>query len=198
MLITPSGMPYEDLTPANIVYVDSEGGCVHLPNLSVCVSNTTTVHELRAKFKGVGRTLRFASGEFLTRPPCPVYTCNPNALKALRHCIVVTNCNSDAYATTTTTTTNNNNTTARYYGPLLPSSEWRMHFDIYRSRPEAMAVVHAHPTYCTALSAQNKGIPSFHYMVAMAGAKEIKCAKVCVCVCVCACLHGSVRAHARV
>ena len=60
-----------------------------------------------------------------------------------------------------------------------------MHFDIYRSRPKAMAVVHAHPTYCTALSAQGKGIPSFHYMVATAGAKEIKCAKVCVCVCVC-------------
>lgn len=65
-----------------------------------------------------------------------------------------------------------------YFGPLLPSSEWRMHFDIYQHKPDAMAVVHAHPTYCTALSCQEKGIPSFHYMVAAAGAKEIKCAQV--------------------
>ncbi|HBM13754.1 MAG TPA: class II aldolase, partial [Rhodospirillaceae bacterium] len=35
---------------------------------------------------------------------------------------------------------------------LLPSSEWRMHADIYRTRSEAQAIVHAHPTFCTALS----------------------------------------------
>eukprot|EP00803_Ostreobium_quekettii_P006297 evm.model.scf_1577.1 EVM.evm.TU.scf_1577.1 scf_1577:5810-7192(-) len=33
-----------------------------------------------------------------------------------------------------------------YTGPVLPSSEWRMHMDIYKSRPEARAVVHAHST----------------------------------------------------
>ncbi|MDF1748650.1 MAG: class II aldolase/adducin family protein, partial [Alphaproteobacteria bacterium] len=60
-------------------------------------------------------------------------------------------------------------------GQLLPSSEWRMHADIYRQRPEAQAVVHAHPTFCTALSCRREGIPAFHYMVAMAGGIDIRC-----------------------
>ncbi|CAK0813696.1 unnamed protein product [Prorocentrum cordatum] len=64
-----------------------------------------------------------------------------------------------------------------YYGSFLPSSEWRMHFDIYQRVPEAQAVVHAHPTYCTALSCQRRDIPAFHYMVAAAGGKEIKCSR---------------------
>lgn len=58
---------------------------------------------------------------------------------------------------------------------LNPSSEWRMHADIYRVRPEAQAILHAHPTYCTALASRREGIPSFHYMVAMAGGRDIRC-----------------------
>lgn len=61
-------------------------------------------------------------------------------------------------------------------GALRPSSEWRMHLDIYRSRPEAEAVVHAHPTFSTALSCLRRGIPAFHYMVAVAGGRDIRCA----------------------
>ena len=34
-------------------------------------------------------------------------------------------------------------------GDVKPSSEWRMHFDIYRNRPEAHAVVHVHSTCAT-------------------------------------------------
>jgi len=64
-----------------------------------------------------------------------------------------------------------------YTGSYMPSSEWRMHYDIYKSVPEAAAVVHAHPTYCTALSALHRSIPAFHYMVAAAGGKEIHCAE---------------------
>ncbi len=60
-------------------------------------------------------------------------------------------------------------------GQLLPSSEWRMHADIYRARPEAQAIVHAHPTFCTALACQRTGIPAFHYMVAVAGGTDIRC-----------------------
>jgi len=52
-----------------------------------------------------------------------------------------------------------------------------MHFDMYKHRPDASAVVHAHPTYCTALSCQRRPIPAFHYMVAAAGSKEIPCAE---------------------
>lgn len=59
---------------------------------------------------------------------------------------------------------------------LEPSSEWRMHADIYRARPEAQAILHAHPTFCTALACRRQGIPSFHYMVAMAGGRDIRCA----------------------
>lgn len=61
-------------------------------------------------------------------------------------------------------------------GQRAPSSEWRMHLDIYRDRPEAGAVVHAHSVQATALSCLRRGIPSFHYMVAMAGGPDIRCA----------------------
>ena len=60
-------------------------------------------------------------------------------------------------------------------GQRAPSSEWRMHLDIYRARPEAGAVVHAHSVQATALSCLRRGIPSFHYMVAVAGGRDIRC-----------------------
>jgi L-fuculose-phosphate aldolase len=57
-----------------------------------------------------------------------------------------------------------------------PSSEWRMHRDIYESRPEAGAIVHSHATFCTALACLHQEIPAFHYMVAVAGGASIRCA----------------------
>ena len=62
-------------------------------------------------------------------------------------------------------------------GDFVPSSEWRFHLDIYKQRRSAKAIVHAHPPYATALACLNKGIPSFHYMVAVAGGKDIRCCK---------------------
>ena len=59
----------------------------------------------------------------------------------------------------------------------IPSSEWKFHQDIYLKKKEAKAVVHAHSTNATAVSTHSKNIPSFHYMVAMAGGNDIKCAK---------------------
>ncbi len=59
----------------------------------------------------------------------------------------------------------------------IPSSEWKFHQDIYRNKKEAKAIVHAHSTCATAVSTHKRGIPSFHYMVAMAGGHNIKCAK---------------------
>eukprot|EP00746_Dinoflagellata_sp_MGD_P145820 gnl/MRDRNA2_/MRDRNA2_78379_c0_seq1.p1 gnl/MRDRNA2_/MRDRNA2_78379_c0~~gnl/MRDRNA2_/MRDRNA2_78379_c0_seq1.p1 ORF type:complete len:818 (-),score=156.33 gnl/MRDRNA2_/MRDRNA2_78379_c0_seq1:86-2539(-) len=64
-----------------------------------------------------------------------------------------------------------------YYGDYLPSSEWRMHKDIYTNTPAAMAVVHTHSTFATALSCQRRDIPAFHYMVGAAGGKVIPCAE---------------------
>jgi len=59
----------------------------------------------------------------------------------------------------------------------IPSSEWKFHQDIYRNKKEAKAIVHAHSTCATAVSTHKRGIPPFHYMVAMAGGHDIKCAK---------------------
>ncbi len=59
----------------------------------------------------------------------------------------------------------------------IPSSEWRFHQDIYINKKQAKAIVHAHSTCATAISTHGKSIPAFHYMVAMAGGNDIKCAK---------------------
>ena len=59
----------------------------------------------------------------------------------------------------------------------IPSSEWKFHQDIYLNKKEANAIVHAHSTNATAVSSHKKDIPAFHYMVAMAGGIDIKCAK---------------------
>ena len=62
-------------------------------------------------------------------------------------------------------------------GKRQPSSEWRFHAAIYENRPEATAVLHAHPVNCTALACLERGIPAFHYMVAVAGGKDIRCSE---------------------
>jgi len=61
-------------------------------------------------------------------------------------------------------------------GPRVPSSEWRFHRDIYVARPEAQAIVHAHAPFATSLACQHRGIQAFHYMVAVAGGRDIRCA----------------------
>ena len=60
---------------------------------------------------------------------------------------------------------------------LNPSSEWRFHQDIYRKKKEAKAIVHAHSPHATAVSSHGKSVPAFHYMVALAGGDDIKCAE---------------------
>ena len=57
-----------------------------------------------------------------------------------------------------------------------PSSEWRFHHDIYKNKKEAKAIVHAHSPNATAVSSHGKPVPPFHYMVALAGGEDIKCA----------------------
>lgn len=60
-------------------------------------------------------------------------------------------------------------------GPIAPSTEWRFHLDIMRSRPEVGAIVHAHPTFCTTLAITRRGIPACHYMVAAFGGIDVRC-----------------------
>lgn len=57
-----------------------------------------------------------------------------------------------------------------------PSSEWRLHADLLRQRPEIGAVVHCHSIHATALACHGRGIPPFHYMVVQAGGPDIRCA----------------------
>lgn len=59
---------------------------------------------------------------------------------------------------------------------LAPSSEWRIHRDLYAARPDVQAVVHAHPVHCTALAMRGMEIPAAHYMVAISGGPSIRCA----------------------
>ena len=64
----------------------------------------------------------------------------------------------------------------RYRGQTLPSSEWRMHLDFYLAREDCGAVVHCHSPRATApFSCHRRGIPAFHYMVALAGGNRIEC-----------------------
>ncbi|HWU85238.1 MAG TPA: class II aldolase/adducin family protein [Rhodocyclaceae bacterium] len=61
-------------------------------------------------------------------------------------------------------------------GTRKPSSEWRFHRDIYAARPEAGAIVHAHPPFATSLACQGLEIPPFHYMIARFGGDTVRCA----------------------
>lgn len=61
-------------------------------------------------------------------------------------------------------------------GQRKPSSEWHFHRDILAARPEFQAVLHAHSPKATALAVQGRGIPPFHYMIAIAGGRDLRCA----------------------
>lgn len=67
-----------------------------------------------------------------------------------------------------------------WFGPRRPSSEWRIHHDLQRERPGIDAVVHVHAPYASTLAClapvQRGGVPSFHYMIAVAGGDSIPCA----------------------
>lgn len=61
-------------------------------------------------------------------------------------------------------------------GGRKPSTEWRIHRDIYTNHPDAGCVLHAHSVWCTTLACLEVPIPAFHYMVAVAGGDSIPCA----------------------
>lgn len=64
----------------------------------------------------------------------------------------------------------------RVEGSRAPSSEWRFHHDLLVSRPDLGAVIHTHAPFCTTLAVMGRGIPAFHYMIAVAGGVDIRCA----------------------
>lgn len=65
---------------------------------------------------------------------------------------------------------------SRFEGALEPSSEWRLHRDIYAAFPDAGAVLHAHSPFATSLACQRLDIPPFHYLIALFGGSTVRCA----------------------
>ena len=62
-------------------------------------------------------------------------------------------------------------------GVAAPSSEWRIHRDVYAARPDVGAIVHAHPPHATAIACLRMAIPAVHYLVGLAGGDSIRCAE---------------------
>jgi L-fuculose-phosphate aldolase len=60
-------------------------------------------------------------------------------------------------------------------GTRQPSSEWRIHRDIYVTYPEAGAVLHGHSPFATSLACLRRDIPPFHYMIARFGGDTVRC-----------------------
>ena len=63
-----------------------------------------------------------------------------------------------------------------FSGRRKPSSEWRFHRDLYASRPEVGAVLHAHSPFAVTLACLRRAIPPFHYMIARFGGDTVRCA----------------------
>jgi L-fuculose-phosphate aldolase len=61
-------------------------------------------------------------------------------------------------------------------GSRPPSTEWRIHRDIYAARSEFGAVVHAHPPFATTIACLRRDLPAVHYMIAVAGGSDVRCA----------------------
>jgi L-fuculose-phosphate aldolase len=62
-------------------------------------------------------------------------------------------------------------------GHRKPSSEFQMHAEVYRKRPEFTAMIHTHSTYAVTLSSLRKDLPAIDYLVAVGGGKDVKVAK---------------------
>lgn len=60
-------------------------------------------------------------------------------------------------------------------GRWQPSSEWPFHRAAYRERADFAAIVHTHSIHATALACLERPLPAFHYMVAVAGGRDVPC-----------------------
>ena len=61
-------------------------------------------------------------------------------------------------------------------GARTPTSEWRLHVDLYRRRPDVAAIVHTHSPEATAASTIGADVPAVHYVVARFGGTTLACA----------------------
>ena len=58
-------------------------------------------------------------------------------------------------------------------GQMRPSSEWRMHMQILRRRPDVNGVVHCHSRHATILACAGRPLPAIHYMVGVSGGSSV-------------------------
>ena len=58
----------------------------------------------------------------------------------------------------------------------IPTSEWRLHVELYRRRPDIRAVVHTHSPEATAAATLGAPLPAVHYVVARFGGGALACA----------------------
>ena len=61
-------------------------------------------------------------------------------------------------------------------GRYKPSSEWRIHVDIFRAREDVHAILHTHGRAVSTLACLHRDIPAFHYMISVAGGDSVRCA----------------------
>lgn len=64
----------------------------------------------------------------------------------------------------------------RLRGGGRPSSEWPLHAAVYAARDDVHAIVHTHSPAASTLAGLRRGLPAFHYMVAIAGGRDVRCA----------------------
>lgn len=62
-------------------------------------------------------------------------------------------------------------------GTHPPSSEWRLHRDVYAARPDLGAVVHAHARFSTTIACLREDLPPVHYMLAVTGSDRVRCSR---------------------
>ncbi len=61
-------------------------------------------------------------------------------------------------------------------GQRRPTSEWRLHTEIARRRPDVGAIVHTHSVEATAAATAGSALPPIHYVAARFGTNELRCA----------------------
>ena len=61
-------------------------------------------------------------------------------------------------------------------GNRKPSSEWGLHTEMYKVKPDCRAVVHTHSMYCTVFASLNQPLRAVHYVIGDAGTATVPCA----------------------
>ena len=61
-------------------------------------------------------------------------------------------------------------------GCRKPSSEWALHTNFYKAKPDCGAVVHTHSVHCAALAALHEPLRAVHIIACDAGVPEVPCA----------------------